>query len=73
MLSGVKDAILHIECALNVQYYTQEGGEKVGIRGEKGLGTGREGRKGKTKERKRGYPIVSLSNKNLGYGQQTRL
>ena len=29
------------------------GGEKVGIRGEKGLGTGREGRKGKTEERKR--------------------
>ena len=26
MLLGVKDAILHIECALNVQYYTQEGG-----------------------------------------------
>ena len=57
MLSGVKNAILHIECALNLQYYTQEEGRggsgRVGIREEEGLGTGREGRKGKGEERER--------------------
>ena len=58
MLSGVKDAILHIECALNVQYYTTEGGRKGRKQGRGGVKDGKggkeKGRRGKGKERERG-------------------